>query len=299
MTREVRRQLDAWARSHHGVLTREAALLIGATPGSLRQMVESGQWQRVHAGVFVPAALRTGPLTDTAAALAAGGPEAAASHGSAAWLLGIAERAPSRPALTVPPQRRPRLAGVDVHRGNVVDRRSAQGLACTSPLRTLLDLAGRSSVAQLDMAVDRCLAKGLVRMRDLRRLGSGAQKYSRGLEPLRASLQRRGYTGAPEPSVLESRLCRLLVAAGVEQPRSEVIWGPEGEYRLDFAYPPKRLAIEVNGYVWHFSPEQQARDHERYNRLIAAGWRVLIYSWQLVMREPERMIAGIAALLAA
>jgi very-short-patch-repair endonuclease len=70
--------------------------------------------------------------------------------------------------------------------------------------------------------------------------------------------------------------------------------GPEGEYRLDFAFPPLKLAIEVDGYVHHFSADHARRDNARRNQLQRQGWLVLVYTWRDVVREPARVSAEIA-----
>jgi len=56
-----------------------------------------------------------------------------------------------------------------------------------------------------------------------------------------------------------------------------------------------RLSIEVDGYVWHFSPEHQRRDHARRNQLIRAGWTLLVYTWRDVLEQPDRVAAEITA----
>jgi very-short-patch-repair endonuclease len=66
--------------------------------------------------------------------------------------------------------------------------------------------------------------------------------------------------------------------------------GPDGEYRLDYAIPDAKVALEVDGYVWHFSPEHKRSDEARRRRLVLEGWRRLVYTWVDVMREP----AGLA-----
>ena len=63
--------------------------------------------------------------------------------------------------------------------------------------------------------------------------------------------------------------------------------GDDGQYRLDLAWVAIKLAVEVDGYVWHFSPEQKERDQIRRNRLLRAGWKVLVYNWRQVLHEPD------------
>ena len=50
-------------------------------------------------------------------------------------------------------------------------------------------------------------------------------------------------------------------------------------YRIDFAFPDEKLAIEFDGYRHHgFSREGFRKGLERQNLLVMAGWRVLRYS---------------------
>jgi very-short-patch-repair endonuclease len=90
-------------------------------------------------------------------------------------------------------------------------------------------------------------------------------------------------------------MTRLFHDYGLPAPKVEVKWGPKNKYRLDFAYPRLRLAIEVNGWVYHSSPEHARRDAARRNRLQRAGWIVLNYDWWEVTNHPGRVAAEIAA----
>lgn len=85
---------------------------------------------------------------------------------------------------------------------------------------------------------------------------------------------------------------RLFKRSGLPAPTPEFTT-EGGLYRLDFAYPAIRFAIEVDGYTWHHSPEQVARDQTRRNRLRSQGWTILEYNWQTVTKEPDRVIAEI------
>jgi very-short-patch-repair endonuclease len=117
-----------------------------------------------------------------------------------------------------------------------------------------------------------------------------------------ARFKARGVTGSPHPSVLESRMARLLRRHRIPEPRAELWWGPDRNYRLDFAFPEVRLVIEVDGYAGHFAPEKQRYDRRRDQRLRRAGWTVLRYDWWEVTCDAARVaeeIAGIYRHLAA
>jgi very-short-patch-repair endonuclease len=131
---------------------------------------------------------------------------------------------------------------------------------------------------------------------ELQRIGRRGRP---GVAPLRRLLCDRGLVGAPHPSVLESKLLRLFRANRLPTPAVELVTGLDGEYRLDTAYVDLLLAIEVDGYAWHFTPEHHRRDLARRNRLQAEGWRILVYTWRDVVGDGARVAAEIAALYAA
>jgi very-short-patch-repair endonuclease len=56
--------------------------------------------------------------------------------------------------------------------------------------------------------------------------------------------------------------------------------------RIDAAYPERRIAIEVDGFEAHSSPDAFQRDRTRQNRLVALGWTVLRFTWADVVQRP-------------
>jgi hypothetical protein len=101
----------------------------------------------------------------------------------------------------------------------------------------------------------------------------------RGVATLRRRLNDRGFLGGPEPSVLESRTLRLLADAQIAVTGTQVVFGLDGEYRLDITLT-EGVALEVDGYMWHFSPEQKACDETRRRRIRLAGISLLVYGWR-------------------
>ncbi len=97
--------------------------------------------------------------------------------------------------------------------------------------------------------------------------------------------------GAPNPSVLESRVLRLLRIWGITPLGCEVV-AAGGSYRLDFLILPG-LALEVDGFAYHSSPAAKSADSIRRNRLQLAGYVVLQSDWVEVYRHPERLRAAL------
>ncbi len=64
---------------------------------------------------------------------------------------------------------------------------------------------------------------------------------------------------------------------------------PVGKYRIDFAWPNKMLAIEVDGEQ-HFTPEAQEHDRIRDAFLREKGWTLLRIRWINFYKETQKYI---------
>lgn len=71
-----------------------------------------------------------------------------------------------------------------------------------------------------------------------------------------------------------------------------------GHYRIDFAYPSVKLAIEVDG-PHHRLPAAQIRDARRDRRLRQLGWTVDRFDEEAVTHHPERVLDAIRTRLVA
>ena len=154
-------------------------------------------------------------------------------------------------------------------------------------------MAADATPALLDEAVDAALATRLVSVEALRGGGGQAEalRDAEGRHELTRCLKRRGFVGAPSSSVLESRALRLLARAGIKVVACEVVVD-ENRYRLDIQLEGQ-LFVELDGYAYHWSPEQKRHDDARRNRLRLLGFAILVYDWQSVVNEPRRVVAEI------
>lgn len=57
-------------------------------------------------------------------------------------------------------------------------------------------------------------------------------------------------------------------------PQSEITLKGK-RYRLDFAIPSHKVAIEVDGFEFHRNRMQFDNDRVRQNALISAGWKIV------------------------
>jgi very-short-patch-repair endonuclease len=99
-------------------------------------------------------------------------------------------------------------------------------------------------------------------------------------------------------SPLEVQLAAQMDYAGLEYV-SEYRFHPVRKWRLDFAFPELRLAVEVEGGHWtggrHTSGIGFEKDCEKYNALTLSGWRLLRFTGKTI-KSGEALKAIQAAL---
>jgi len=204
--------------------------------------------------------------------------------------------APGQPTITVPHDRIIRATGLRAVRSrSPVAAIVRRAIPCTAAARTIVDCAAEVTGAEFDDLVDRAVARRVLRIAALAEVvGRPDMRHYPGRLALARRLKDRGVTGSPTPSVLESRMARLFARHGLPAPLAEVVWGPNRRYRLDFAYPALKLAIEVDGWSAHLAPEKLRSDNRRSNALVRAGWTVLRYTWWEVSFDADRVAREIA-----
>jgi hypothetical protein len=276
-------------RLHHGLITRTRARELGATDSVIQGCLERGLWVQVHGGVYRAAAAPRTDHQQLLAAVWAAGRGALASRRAAAWMWGLRDRALSSVDVMVPDDRVVRLRGVTVHRCiDAVTTYAAErhGIPVTNPLRTMIDLGAVVPWREVEDAVDRAIAARLVTIDGLRaELNRTARQGVRGVGVLRRVLDARGVQskGYP-PSVLESRMARILKSLSLPPPTVELIAGPGANFRLDFSWPELLLLIEVDGFGPHSALRSYGHDRLRGNQIRRDGWLHLQYTWQHVTR---------------
>jgi very-short-patch-repair endonuclease len=58
-----------------------------------------------------------------------------------------------------------------------------------------------------------------------------------------------------------------------------------------------RLVIEIDGFAYHGDRDRFQRDRTRQNRLVAAGWTVLRFTWADLRHRPGQFVAAVRAAL--
>jgi very-short-patch-repair endonuclease len=241
------------------------------------------------------------------AAVLDAGPDAAASHRTAAILLGLARRgAPEVVEISVVRSTFSRSVGVIVHRSgdlrpeHVVE---VDGIPCTGPLRTLLDLGAVERGPLVADALERGLQQRVVTLPGaewmLTQLGRRGRS---GCGVFRGVLDRRALLAAsPHEGLLEPRMARVVRDGRLPPLVYQHRIHSDGRFvaQPDFAYPELTEAFEVDGFESHGTPEAMTLDFEREHRLRAAGWGVTRFTWFHVVRRPQYVQRTIAAVLGA
>jgi very-short-patch-repair endonuclease len=298
------RALAELVRRQHGVITYDQAISLGLTTQQVFLRVQRGEWIRVHRGVYRIAAAPVSWHQQAQIALFVCGPFAAVSHGSAARLWQL-RGAPEAGLTLSAPIGSSRLApGAHVRFSTWLPEHhvvTLEGLRVTSPVRTLLDFASTVRYTTLESAVHDARHRELVTIDDLYCiLDEMGGRGRRGTASLRKAVAKLDDGNAPAESELEVRFLQAVIEAhDLPRPRRQVTVtaGPRVA-RLDFAYPDRMVAIELDGERWHGSPADQARDRARDRTLTELGWVVQRFTWEAVTTRPDWVARRVQALLA-
>jgi len=295
--------LHRLAAEQFGTLSRAQALESGVSAAGITRRLQRDSWERIMPGVY---GVVGAPESDRKAVMAAalwGGDGSVVSHGTAGKLWGIAGARTGKVELWVPSPRDPKHPLVHVHRGTRIDRtdRTTVGpIPITTPIRTLIDLAARMEDDRLLGAMESVFQKDLGTPERLSArldaLGGSGRPGTARLEQL---LARRGDGRALE-SVLEGKVWSLLQRSDLPlAARQHWVTTTGGRYRLDFAWPDRKLALECDGWEHHGDRIAFGKDRDRLSELVASGWRVLIVTWDAGTRRPKRVVRWVEMALAA
>lgn len=258
---------------------RADALAAGVSPMALR----GPDYRRVFRGIYVSAQVASTPVERAEAALLLFGPEAFASHSSAARIFGVPIPALPDEHVSVPTAaaRRDR-DGIVAHVAGRASTTSCRGLRVSTPARMWVELATLVGLVDLVVAGDHVLRHRLATATTL----AGEVELARS-RPAQAALR---LVRERVDSPMETRVRLLLTLAGLPEPAVNLeIRNPVDGMLLrrhDLAYEASRLAIEYDGRH-HIRREQQwERDLARREESESDGWRVIVLTAADIYRDP-------------
>ncbi|MGH8885015.1 MAG: type IV toxin-antitoxin system AbiEi family antitoxin domain-containing protein [Egibacteraceae bacterium] len=294
--------MNAWAklatvaRRHHYVVSGVQAAACGLDPATLWRRATSERWERLHPGVYaLPGSAATHERQISAALLAVGG-KVAACRQTAAYLWGMTDRVPSVVDLVIPPSRRaPALEGVRALRSRTVtpsDLRCVDGLAVTSPARTICDLAAVIlDDHELRLLVLAARRRGVLDLAELRRRHMGLAR-SRGGTRLARILNE---LDAERPGSIFEHEIRAFVHSHGLVPHPTPLWIPcrDGRTRqVDIPFIDQWVGIDADDGT------RVDEDDEKDLELAAVGWRIGRLTRPGFQRDRERWLQSLLRLLA-
>jgi very-short-patch-repair endonuclease len=237
----------------------------------------------------------------TFAAVLACGEGTVISHGSAAAFLGLWEFWPADVEVIAPVEAGRKFRGI--RRRFVPSPEPEQitqkaGIPCTTPSRTIIDIAGLVGPKLLADTVEQASVLRVLKVQEideilLERRRRGTKKLNRVLEPWRRYSPR-----VRVRSRMEAKMLPLLTHRHLPIPECNVKLRVEGEvFEVDFLWREQRVVVETDGGRYHDNPVAQARDGHRNRVLARAGYRVPRIGWEELRDEPDRAITEIRRFL--
>ncbi len=226
------------------------------------------------------------------------------SHGSAAELLGLWDKQSPMMEVIPPDWSGRKIPGIRWHRVRLPlpdELEIRDGIACTMVSRTIVDMAGWSSWAQLRRLVEQAAIMRKLDVEEIDLVLSRGRR--RGAPRLRRVLLPWRYTAESRPVIrsrLEARLLPRLIEEGLPAPRTNVKLKLEDRsIEVDMLWERQRLAIETDGEETHGTAVAFQRDRRRDQALVAAGYRTARVTWAQVRDEPAAVVNRIARMLRA
>ncbi len=297
--------LSGISKRQRGVFTTAQALAAGYTKGEIEAAVRSGAWVRLQHGVLSTSARlaslspRSAHVAQLCGVLLRTTQPTFASHLSGALLRGLPllGGVPELVSVTQPGRARSRVqGGARVHTGRVwpEERTVVHGIGCLTLARTVADVARSSRFDQAVVIADAALRNGLptAELQAMARSCAGwpgARQLARVLAFARADSESPG----------ESMSRIAFASCGLPEPRLQVnIYDEDGFVgRVDFLWEQHMTIAEFDGRVKYAAgdPAVLYEEKRREDRLRAAGYEVVRFSWADIVRRPEWVAAKLQA----
>jgi len=260
--------------------------------------IATGRLHPIFRGVFGLGHAAIGDRGRMLAAVLACGWGSVVSHGTAAALFGIWDRRPRPIDVIAPIQAGRKIPGV---RRRFTppplprDVCTHEAVPCTSPSRTIVDLASIVGEPALRRTIEQAAVQRMLNVPEIDAILAGPRR--KGSRALRGILEgwRRYEPAIKVRSVMEAKLLSTLTLHAIPVPQCNVKLEVGAEaLEVDFLWPRQRLVVETDGSRYHDNPEAEARDARRDRLLEAAGFAVLRLKWDDLAHRPEATMADLA-----
>ena len=269
------------AESQHGVVSRNQMRAAGWSDKAIGHAVASSRLRRIFHGVYAFGGTRVSTRGHLRAAVLACGDGAVISHRSAAGLLRLLDEGPVVIDVIAPPSRGRKIDGIRFHRVRPPRRDevgTVAGIPCTSPSRTLVDLAGTVGDWTLRSCFERAAQKKLL---DIPSIEASMDPGRRGNRSLRALIDEwRGAAPLAKTGRLKSPLeAKVLPIVARRNFPAPLLNAPveisKGRIEVDFLWPDHHFALEADSRDFHSAEIAFERDRWRDRELMRAGYSTL------------------------
>lgn len=277
------------------LFTARQAAEAGLSEGQIRHRRRSGRWVRYAGSALMLAG--TVPDARYAGLVAARltWPDGALCLSSAAAVHRLPVPGDGAVHVLVPGGRPPR-PGIVPHRHRVPERETLllRGYPVTTVARTVLDCLGVLPSREAESLIIWVLTRDVVPHAVLTRMLL-VQPRARGNAQRRRLLAATA-DGAMGPA--EQLLHRILRHAGISgwRANAQVLDARGAPARADVLFAAERLILEVDG-AGHHGPASFQADRTRQNRLVAAGYTLLRFTWADLTERPDDVVRQVRATL--
>ena len=284
--------LDELFAANGGVAT-TAQLCTVLSRKALRQYLDAGALVRVWHGVY---AQQPPDLVGRLAALdLMAGISIVACMGTAAALHGFSIEEDDRVHILDPGVRMRPNRNLFVHQRIGAPLRRVSGRLVTAPAWTAVEV-GRSLWRPRALGtLDAALASGTCTASELD-AAVREQKGRRGIVKVRDLLP---IADARSESAMESETRLVFVDACLPRPelQYEIVDRTGRLWRVDFAWPEAKVAVEYDSMEWHANPTAWKRDRIKAARLQDCGWTLVPVVVDDVRNNSPDLVAGLRSLL--
>ena len=256
---------------------------VGLSEGAINARVRTGALIRRYPGVYALAPSRQDAQARISAAVLAGGPHAAASYATAAFLWGFVTHYEPPPEISLTQgDRRPRH--ILTHRCPSLQPRDVtrqHGIPTTTRARTILDLAPRLSHKQLTRIINDARREGHIRPDALNDIITRNPLHpgTKLLTPFAES------TVNPTNSSFEDDFLTFTAKYGLPTPLVNTM---VNGYEVDAYFPEHNLIVECDGYAFHKDRAAFESDRERDAHHLAHGTPTVRLTRERLTQTPDR-----------
>jgi hypothetical protein len=285
-----------------GAFSGAEAVRRGVSRDQLAHLRAQGIIARALPDTYTVTAVRASDAQRLQAAMLWAG-DAAAAGRSAGHVYALERVRAPRPEIVVERGRSPRHPAVVTITTRDVSSlmlRVHNGVRVTGPEATLLHLAALLSDEAFEIACEDARRRRLTSVPALRayldRFGRPGRPGVAALRSLLGQLDPRH----PARSTLEVKARRLLANNGITDFVREMPLAWEGcEYRYDFGFERNGVILETNGRRWHDDSRDYDFDHEKWSVPGRHGYKLVLATWDRVVRHSGAFLHELRTTLAA